>query len=852
MKLLSLLFALIITPQLPVYAGVKAKAPIVNGNIQFHANCIQCGGRFVCGATDQNVKLKYLRNYETLSIQEHCYKKSHDISESIRINQNPRTEEAVRYQDYFSQIVLPINENKGGKLLYKQEKGFLYADLFRFTEPTKGLSKSQRKQVIQKARKKVSEMKKDRVLLPVVSMQDYRDLSGNRDRIDIEYQEYVKNLLLLHPSELEERPVGTGIFVKAVAIDEKLKSKFAANFGARATGAANLAGGGSGGAPGSGGEEQQGAQKRGIASKAGSDTIELDENLNVINAKTQKQKNAKEQEAASRALLQKALNEQAKVSVRKLPNFSTSGFKPSTYSYNRNIQSAYDFIAEINRSGDNSLCDVGSTSASQNTIASGSAKVAAAYGADSGLENGSLVAPKIQSTASSALSASSSDECRFKLKSIFNTPEDFRLIAGVEDDAKSAEQVVAQQERQRERGSSLFGGGSRSRSVASTSTPESGELDLDVEIDVVPDSTSSLALASLPTGLAGDGNLPQISSGTVPKAEKDPKLNPGGGQTRNEDNDPRIVKIGGYIAKVTCTSANWVEEIIKLSSSNSLTCKQWEATSKCKEKANHSLKDLCKTKLGLRSTNKCMDKFRSTVVRDSSGPAFFYNKKHPILKRFTPRRVSDGKNISNSLWDTVLLLPETSPSPDELRAAKQAICSFNKSIPRSLLRKNLSVFNSKPPVPAVTDEELFYLLDQNPQTKQFLMRTYGSSYKERVKDMSLFSMTCNQAVKIIENDIRQLELAKNDIKKAIMNSLKSHKKNEEENLSWKDLRKMITSFNLEMSLRNNGAFGEYLSANSEPKKYLPLSYGFINNLRKFEQRGCENNKINPRQTAQTN
>jgi hypothetical protein len=150
----------------------------------------------------------------------------------------------------------------------------------------------------------------------------------------------------------------------------------------------------------------------------------------------------------------------------------------------------------------------------------------------------------------------------------------------------------------------------------------------------------------------------------------------------------------------------------------------------------------------------------------------------------------------------------------------------------------------------ISDSQVDYLLAQNPEAKKVLVHIYGVNYRESIKDFSKFSLTCGQVFKIIQNDIHQLEIAKDDMKKNIINKLKN-KRLRKINVSWKELKEMIISFNLEMSIRNNSAFNEYVIDEKDSKRFLPLSFGFVNNLRKYEMRGCENNKIPPKQTAQT-
>jgi hypothetical protein len=183
--------------------------------------------------------------------------------------------------------------------------------------------------------------------------------------------------------------------------------------------------------------------------------------------------------------------------------------------------------------------------------------------------------------------------------------------------------------------------------------------------------------------------------------------------------------------------------------------------------------------------------------------------------------------------------------------AKPAVCALNKSIPRSLFQKNITVFNNEPPGPAISEEQLEYIVNQNPEAKNVLIRVYGTNYIERIQEFSQLNLTCNQLLHILDSDIRQLQIVKNETKKNLIRKVLGNEEPIEE-LKWDELRKTIVSFNLEMSIRNNGAFSEYHSEKEETKKFLPFSYNFVNNLRKFEKRGCENNKIKPRQTAKVN
>jgi hypothetical protein len=83
-----------------------------------------------------------------------------------------------------------------------------------------------------------------------------------------------------------------------------------------------------------------------------------------------------------------------------------------------------------------------------------------------------------------------------------------------------AEQVVAKQEREREVGSSLFGGGSRSRSVASVGTTEAVVMVKPEYCRPPTQEIPPLHDSTMPGHMASDGNNMQIEGGEKPPTKK--------------------------------------------------------------------------------------------------------------------------------------------------------------------------------------------------------------------------------------------------------------------------------------------------------------------------------------------
>jgi hypothetical protein len=353
----------------------------------------------------------------------------------------------------------------------------------------------------------------------------------------------------------------------------------------------------------------------------------------------------------------------------------------------------------------------------------------------------------------------------------------------------------------------------------------------------------------MPGGIGADGKLARTGSGVVSKTENETSIP--SKETENirvTENENKVVSAASFAESTNCY--NWEDRLRKLSTSSSLSCKQWKEGAACKNTAKNKLATVCIKKLGTWDYEECIQFFRKAVVNDKTAPQYYY-KKHPVLKRFTPKRTQDKESLPNSLWDTVFILPKDLPDTEALFANKSAICALNKNIPRALFQKKLNLFDIQSKSPEISDEEIFFALDQNPAAKDLLISIYGENFKDRVKEMSEFNLSCNQLIKLIVNDIRQLHLAKNEVKKALITQIIGNEDPIGE-ITWDDLREAMAGFNLEMSFRNHNAFASYHSAREDSKKFLPFNYGFINKLRKFEKRGCENGKIKPRETAKAN
>ena len=214
---------------------------IVGGKIQDQANCILCGGRFLCGATSETVKLQYSRTSLQQPIKAHCAKKSREIAESLRLNQRARSEEELRYQRFHENYLLPIDANKGGRLTYKEEQGFAYEDFVLYLSATKKLPPDARKAAEQSNRLKRTRLEEDHVLLPVLSELQFKETFGSSlpvGRVSEEYRQYVIDLITTHPSYLYYPKKGGALVRRGEKSDDfllaRLKHRFAVDETARA------------------------------------------------------------------------------------------------------------------------------------------------------------------------------------------------------------------------------------------------------------------------------------------------------------------------------------------------------------------------------------------------------------------------------------------------------------------------------------------------------------------------------------------------------------------------------------------------------------------------------------------
>lgn len=663
----------------PGFARSPQQLPIIAGKIQGYANCIQCGGRFICGYTEETVKLRYLRSYKKQTVANHCAQKSHDIKESVRVNDGPRTEESVRWEEYYSSILKKIQENKGGNLKYKEEKGFPYSDFYRYTEKLSGKSKKQQKALINKSKKQLKQLEEDHVVLPIVSIQDFDDYLGDREnkRLDIEYVEYVKNLLTLHPSELEESSIGTGIFIKAIVPNKNLKEKMSAQFGSRAMGGKNNASGGGGGGSSTKGSGSEGKQKRGTASlstSSVSDSAIYDDNGMIINSKLRADEKAKQKAINSAALLKEARLEIGKSNQRRR-NWAKAAARNGSSAYYRPNSTTYDYMSEIYRSKGDSLCAGGNNQQNAQYGREMSRSIASTWGnADSNLGQ-SVISEDLNNTIQNALNASSQQNCQITLKSIFedDTPN---LVSEAKVSADEVEVQVAKDEAREKRYQRYIASSTdettppkrdKPRSRPETDeTPEGPQITLTAANNPVSgtDALVTGQAIAMKNGINGMGQ----SSGKTNQSARPGKTRRQGTQTlpvsfgliEERQNNNFSSGVTNYSVRDSCDKFKGetpLLPILELLENNTL-CSHQEIVSRCSQGIQHNISNSCEDLYLKRYFPNIESNFSAVEAKleeaewsDDEKQKLKIRKAHRLLTNKFKEAQKDSKKFCQSLSD---------------------------------------------------------------------------------------------------------------------------------------------------------------------------------------------------------
>lgn len=479
----------------------RNKLPVIHGKIQSHANCIQCGGRFLCGHTDEVTTLSYNRKSLRQSIKAHCAQKSNDISEALRVKGSATSEEELRYQKYHEDVLLSIDANKGGRLRFKEEKGFAYSDFFKYLQPTKNLNASEKKKVYSQNKRQVSILKKDNTLLPVLSIQDFKDTRGELlrpGRLEAEYQNYVKDLMVAHPSYLFEEPKDSGLFIKSLSQNAALQERLAKKFDLGGRNVASL-GGGSGGAAKAG---KTGAPSETDSSEGVSASSPEDELIYDQNGKIQASEKAKLQRETDPVRVEKDGNKGG-YQQKQLSMFK-SGDSSKTYWNDTSFNATAKAIMGTNPNTD--ICNGNNTDQTTKKIGQYSNTITQAGGASDGYTSDAQYNDLTESLIQATRLGSAA--CRKKVDT------EVLRVFGSNGDKKTAMQLVAELDNTsdaKKNSGSEFVESPNIRMIASNTTPTPSSnlsvatenpLEINLETQVTDDNPDRAANAAMLVALS--------------------------------------------------------------------------------------------------------------------------------------------------------------------------------------------------------------------------------------------------------------------------------------------------------------------------------------------------------------
>ncbi|MAF90010.1 MAG: hypothetical protein VX583_01625 [Bdellovibrionota bacterium] len=488
----------------------RNKLPVIHGKIQSHANCIQCGGRFLCGHTDEVTTLSYNRKSLRQSIKAHCAQKSNDISEALRVKGSATSEEELRYQKYHEDVLLSIDANKGGRLRFKEEKGFAYSDFFKYLQPTKNLNASEKKKVYSQNKRQVSILKKDNTLLPVLSIQDFKDTRGELlrpGRLEAEYQNYVKDLMVAHPSYLFEEPKDSGLFIKSLSQNAALQERLAKKFDLGGRNVASL-GGGSGGAAKAGktGAPSEADSSEGVSASSPEDEVIYDQNgKNItaeVRAKKQASEKAKLQKETDAARVEKERNKGG-YQQKQLSMFK-SGDSSKTYWNDTSFGATAKAIMGTNPNTD--ICNGNNTDQTTKKIGQYSNTITQAGGASDGYTSDAQYNDLTESLIQATRLGSAA--CRKKVDT------EVLRVFGSNGDKKTAMQLVAELDNTsdaKKNSGSEFVESPNIRMIASNTTPTPSSnlsvatenpLEINLETQVTDDNPDRAANAAMLVALS--------------------------------------------------------------------------------------------------------------------------------------------------------------------------------------------------------------------------------------------------------------------------------------------------------------------------------------------------------------
>lgn len=209
------------------------------GKITMNSTCAYCGDRFICGAINEVVKLKFnfSKKSETAKIKDHCETLSITTSERIKA-EGTKSESDLRHETtkaYIEEIVLRSKKKRKSDSLRKRfEKGVKLGELKYYSQPDKKSSQKVYKKLVQA-----------RLVIPLKSFDDYK--STYPERATLNYRTYVKDILTQDPYHLSTKGNYEGYYTFALYPDGDVLKANQALVRNTASVGGSLGGGGSGG-----------------------------------------------------------------------------------------------------------------------------------------------------------------------------------------------------------------------------------------------------------------------------------------------------------------------------------------------------------------------------------------------------------------------------------------------------------------------------------------------------------------------------------------------------------------------------------------------------------------------------
>tara|TARA_B100001248_G_scaffold262732_1_gene261874 strand:- start:14990 stop:16066 length:1077 start_codon:yes stop_codon:yes gene_type:complete len=193
---------------------------IDDGKLGPSANCILCGGRFLCGATDETLSIQYFNKKRTSSIRQFCYDKTLAYQKQSIEKMPWVSEELLSHQElqkiirniavhkskskYTKNRIESIDENILRKrIAYRIQQGMPYKDILAVT-----------------TKEQQDKFQTQKTLLPVFSFENFRQQNlGNKQS----YHQYLEHLIAAPRVDLEFK---NKVYVVLNRDEEKSEKKY--------------------------------------------------------------------------------------------------------------------------------------------------------------------------------------------------------------------------------------------------------------------------------------------------------------------------------------------------------------------------------------------------------------------------------------------------------------------------------------------------------------------------------------------------------------------------------------------------------------------------------------------------